>query len=209
VQLKKVSSDTKIEETVLMGMTVSTPFLSKIRSVISESFFTSSYAQTVCEWILGYFDKNLKAPMGTLEKIFESKKDSLGREDIMVIVKLLERMSDIYSDLEDVDDDFLFQTAMPFIEKRELELKMDKAAGLISQGEFKEAREILETPPKTVAFEDVPESPVNDELVEKVLFSEHNYVFEYGGALGNVIGPLKKKWTIIFQAPMKRGKTQM
>ena len=209
MKLKKVSTETKVEETILMGMTVSTPFISKIRPIITEEFFTSSYTQTVCGWILKYFDKNLKAPLGTLEKIFESKKDSLGREDIMVIVKLLERMSDIYSSLDDVDDEFLLQTALPFIEKRELELKIDKAMGHISQDELKEAREILESPPKSVAFEEVPESPLNDELVDEVLFSEENHVFEYGGALGNVIGPLKKKWTVVFQAPMKRGKTQM
>ena len=162
MKIKKVSNESKLEETILMGMTVSTSFLSKIRPVINNEYFTSSYTQTVCEWILAFFDKNLRAPVSTLEKIFEAKKDGMGREDVMVITKLLERMNDIYSSLDDIDEEFFFQTARPFLEKRELEIKISKAEGLISQNELKEARELLESPPKTLEFEDVPVSVAAD-----------------------------------------------
>ena len=106
MKIKKVSNESKLEETILMGMTVSSSFLSKVRPIISEEFFTSSYTQTVCSWILSFFDKNSRAPVSTLEKIFEAKKDGMGREDIMVVTKLLERMNDIYSSLDDIDEDF-------------------------------------------------------------------------------------------------------
>ena len=209
MKIKKVSNESKLEETILMGMTVSSPFLSKIRPIISEDFFTSSYTQTVCSWILAYFDKNSRSPVSTLEKIFEAKKDDMGREDIMVVTKLLERMNDIYSSLDDIDEDFFFQTAQPFIEKRELEIKIDKASGLIAQNEFKEAKSILEAPPKSVQFDDVPISLTDPTLIEQALYSEEDPTFDYGGALGSIIGPLLKPWMVIFQAPMKRGKTQM
>ena len=209
MKIKKVSNESKLEETILMGMTVSTSFLSKIRPIISEEFFTSSYTQAVSEWILAFFDKNSRAPVSTLEKIFEAKKDGMGREDIMVITKLLERMNDIYSSLDDIDEEFFFQTAQPFIEKRELELKISKAEGLIAQGELKEAKEVLETAPLSVQFEDSPVSLTDPDLVDEALFSEEDPIFDYGGALGNIVGPLLKPWFIIFQAPMKRGKTQM
>ena len=209
MRIKKVSEDSKLEETILMGMTVSTTFLSKIRPVITDEFFTSSYSQTVCEWILKYFDKNLKSPMSTLEKIFEAKKDGMGREDIMVIAKLLERMNEIYSSLEDVDEEFLFQTAQPFLEKRDLELKIAKAEGLIAQDELQEAKALLESPSSTTVFEDEPISLTDPSLIEEALYKEKDPVFDYGGALGEIVGPLQKPWVVIFQAPMKRGKTQM
>ena len=208
MKIKRISSESKLEETILMGMTVSTEFLSKIRPAISEQFFTSSYAQTVCSWILKFFDKNSRVPVSTLEKIFESRKDGMGREDVMVITKLLERMNDIYSSLEDVDEEFFLQTAQPFIEKRELELRIDKAQGLIAQNELKEAREVLETPAQSQVFEDLPVSLTNPDLVDEALFSEEEPLFEFDGALGNIVGPLLKPWVVIFQAPMKRGKTQ-
>lgn len=209
MKIKKVSNESKLEETILMGMTVSTSFLSKIRPVINNEYFTSSYTQTVCEWILAFFDKNLRAPVSTLEKIFEAKKDGMGREDVMVITKLLERMNDIYSSLDDIDEEFFFQTARPFLEKRELEIKISKAEGLISQNELKEARELLESPPKTLEFEDAPVSLTDPELVDQALFAEEDPIFDYGGALGEIVGPLLKPWFIVLQAPMKRGKTQL
>ncbi len=209
MKIKKVSNESKLEETILMGMTVSTAFLSKVRPVISEEFFTSSYTQTVCEWIINFFDKNSRAPASTLEKIFESKKDDMGREDILVINKLLERMNDIYSSLEDIDEEFFFQVSQPFIEKRELEIKIKKAEGLIAQNELKEAKELLESPPKSARFDTVPISLTDPDLVDKALFAEEDPVFDFGGALGEIVGPLLKPWFIVVQAPMKRGKTQM
>lgn len=209
MKIKKVSNESKLEETILMGMTVSTPFLSRIRPVINHEFFTSSYTQTVCEWILAFFDRNLRAPASTLEKIFEAKKDDMGREDIMVVTKLLERMNDIYSSLDDIDEEFFFQTAQPFIEKRELEIKITKAEGLIAQNELKEARTLLESPSKTIAFEDSPVSLTDPDLVDQALFAEEDPVFDFGGALGEIFGPLLKPWFVVLQAPMKRGKTQM
>lgn len=209
MRIKKVSEESKLEETILMGMTVSTEFLSKIRPVIEEDFFTSTYTQTVCQWILKYFDRNLRSPSSTLEKIFESKKSDMGREDVMVIAKLLERMNEIYSSLEDIDEEFLFQTAQPFLEKRELELKIAKVEGLIAQDELQEAKTLMESPCKTAIFEEEPVSLTDAALIEETLYKEKDPVFDFGGALGEIIGPLHKPWVVIFQAPMKRGKTQM
>ena len=45
MRLTKVSEDTRLEETILMGMIVSSEFLADIRPVVDHVFFTSTYTQ--------------------------------------------------------------------------------------------------------------------------------------------------------------------
>ena len=60
MRLTKVSDDVKLEETILMGMIVSSEFLADIRPMVDHAFFTSSYAQELCNWTLDYFDNHQK-----------------------------------------------------------------------------------------------------------------------------------------------------
>ena len=143
MRLTKVSEDTRLEETILMGMIVSSEFLADIRPVVDHIFFTSSYTQELCNWTLDYFDNHQKAPFTMIESIFESKKDSLDREDVSVISGLLQRINKLYTNLEDPNPEFFSKLAVPFFEKRDLQIRLDKANGFLSQGNLEEAKKII------------------------------------------------------------------
>ena len=207
MRLKQVTEDIRLEETILMGMIVSSDFLLSSRNMIDFTFFTSSYTQTVCSWVLDYFDDHQKAPFTMIESIFEAKKDSLDREDISVITKLMDRINSIYTNLEDPNPEFFLKIATPFFEKRELQLKIDKANGLLSQGSVKEAKEVLEETSKISTDTFSPVSPTSSAVVDEAIFSEDTGIVTFPGAVGDMIGPLEKKWMVMLQAPMKRGKT--
>ena len=209
MRLTKVSEDTRLEETILMGMIVSSEFLADIRPVVDHVFFTSSYTQELCNWTLDYFDNHQKAPFTMIESIFESKKDSLDREDVSVIAGLLQRINKLYTNLEDPNPEFFSKLAVPFFEKRDLQIRLDKANGFLSQGNLEEAKNALEEK-RTVQIEEFePVSPTQDSLVNAAIFSEASGCLILPGAVGEMIGPLEKKWFVAVQAPMKRGKTQI
>lgn len=207
MRLKKATTETRLEETILMGMIVSTDLLLELRSLIDSNYFTSTYSQTVCNWILDYFDAHQKAPYNMLESIFESKKDLLDREDVSVIAKLFERMNKLYADMENPSADFFRDLSLPFFEKRELELKIEKAQGFLAQGEIEQAKDTIFQPSKVEIVNFCPISPTSTSIIEEAFFQQEDAVLNLPGAVGNLLGPLNKKWMVMIQAPMKRGKT--
>ena len=127
MKLKRVTEEVRLEETILMGMIVFSDFLSDIRGIVDSSYFTSTYSQTVCNWILDYFDAHQSAPSNMIESIFESKTDQLDREDIAVIAKLFERINGMYTDMENPNDDFFDDLYVQFRVKRVFATRMVNA----------------------------------------------------------------------------------
>ena len=209
MKLKRVTEEVRLEETILMGMIVFSDFLSDIRGIVDSSYFTSTYSQTVCNWILDYFDAHQSAPSNMIESIFESKKDQLDREDIAVIAKLFERINGMYTDMENPNDDFFLKLALPFFEKRELSLKMEKAQGFLAQGDVEQAKTLLAEHSTVEINEYEPVSPTSQEVISNALFTNSESLLELPGAVGKMIGPVKPGWLWAVQAPMKRGKTHI
>ena len=92
----KEENSAKTEEFILLGMITSTELLTTIKNIKKE-YFTNSYSQTVCEWILKYFAKHGRAPEVTISSIFNAKKAKLDREDEMVILKMFQRIESEYN----------------------------------------------------------------------------------------------------------------
>lgn len=207
MKVDMIGNSIKLEETVLLGLSISSEFMSSVRNLVSPEIFTNDHTKLVCKWIIEYYDSFHKAPGGNnLFRSFEAT-DGIGREDQMVIKKLFERMDNLSGDIGEDDLEWFIQKAKPFFYKRELELKMEKAAALVSQDSLTEAEKLLAEPSKTFIGVE-PESPTSDKAVMEALFEEEDSVFQFPGKLGELMGPLSKPWFIIFQAPMKRGKTQ-
>ena len=209
MRVKAVNS-AKIEEFILMGMITSTELLTEIKTIKPE-YFTSSYTQTVCDWILKYFKKHGKAPEVTISSIFNAKKAGLDKEEEMVILKMFQRIEEQFSIQKQTNSQYLIDEAKKYFEKREMEVRIEKVQGLLSMDKVKEAKEEFEKPSEFssifVNIDDV--DPLSPERVEKALSKEEEYIFKFPGAVGEIIGDCKRKWTIAFQAPMKRGKSQM
>ena len=206
----KEENSAKTEEFILLGMITSTELLTTIKNIKKE-YFTNSYSQTVCEWILKYFGKHGRAPEVTISSIFNAKKAKLDREDEMVILKMFQRIESEYNIQKQTNSQFLIDQTRKYFEKREMEIKIDKVQGFISLGKVKEAKEEFEKPSDfNVSIIDIDKvDPLSPERVEKALFSENEFVFQFPGAVGEIMGPCKRKWSVVFQAPMKRGKSQM
>ena len=209
MRIKDITKEVKLEEAILMSMMASSNFLAKLRNSINQEYFTSSYGQEVCEWLFDYYDDHKKAPGQTLIKIFESKKDRFGREDANVIERLIHRMGELYDSEDDLDEEWIIKMSKPFFEKRELELKIEEATKLVNKGDIQEAKTVLDLSSALASVEVEPVSLTDSFVLETALSDEDDPVFSFDGGLGNVIGPLQKPWMVIFQAPMKRGKTQI
>ena len=144
MRVKAVNS-AKIEEFILMGMITSTELLTEIKTIKLE-YFTSSYTQTVCDWILKYFKKHGKAPEVTISSIFNAKKAGLDKEEEMVILKMFQRIEEQFSIQKQTNSQYLIDEAKKYFEKREMEVRIEKVQGLLSMDKVKEAKEEFEKP---------------------------------------------------------------
>ncbi len=209
MRVKAVNS-AKIEEFILMGMITSTELLTSLYPIKKE-YFTSSYTQIVCEWVLKYFKKHNKAPEVTISSIFNAKKSSLDKEEEMVILKMFQRIEEQFAIQKQTNSEYLIDEAKKYFEKREMEIKVEKITGLLSMDDVKGAKEELEKPSNfnSIIIDDENCDPLSEKRVEKALFSESECLFRFPGAVGDIIGDCRRKWSVMFQAPMKRGKSQM
>ena len=107
MRIRKV--DRKIERHILIGMIVSTNYLSFISTKIDKHDLQNSYASIVAGWCLDYFKKYEKAPGKHIQEIFEyhNKKEEIGDNEVDMIEKLLEEISEQYSEQDDINVDFL------------------------------------------------------------------------------------------------------
>ena len=68
--ISEVKTDKHIERRIIIGMIVSTDYLSRIRKLWNPQFFTSEAARILSTWCIEYFDKYGKAPQNDIDDIF-------------------------------------------------------------------------------------------------------------------------------------------
>ena len=71
--ISEVKTDKHIERRIIIGMIVSTDYLSRIRKLWNPQFFTSEAARILSTWCIEYFDKYGKAPQNDIDDIFCDK----------------------------------------------------------------------------------------------------------------------------------------
>lgn len=189
-------------------MIVSDEFFSGIRSVVKPEYFSSTYTSRVCEWCLDYYQQNGSVPFTDIFHIFEAEKDSLPREDTLVLSALFERISESYDTDENFNHQYLLHSiTIPYFEKREVELRATKALGFIQKDDVESAKNILNEPMRLRESAIQIVNPFEPSYVEEAIFSQEEPLFQLQGALGKLLGPIQEGWFINLQGAMKRGKS--
>jgi hypothetical protein len=201
--------NTKTEELILTGMIVSDEFFSGIRSVVKVEYFANSYTSKVAEWCIDYYQENGSVPFDNIHHIFEAEKDKLPREDIQVLSALFERIGEVYSEN---DENFnhqylLFTVTIPYFERREVEIRAQKALGYIAKDDIESAKNVMNEPLRLRESAIKIVNPFEEANVEEAIFSNEDPLFQLPGALGRLLGPIQEGWLINLQGAMKRGKS--
>ena len=197
--------DLSIERRVLSNLIMSTPLLSKIRTIGDPSMFESTPSRAVATWVWEFFDRTGDAPGKAIKDIYIRRHRELREADAELVSVFLETCSDEWlptndKQAEDMAVSYLQERALAMLHERigRALSSHDTSAGFLAVAEFQrpnvrvkesvsifsDARQIAQ------AFDDTEES-----------------VFQFPGELGHVLGPFATDDFIAYIAPPKRGKT--
>lgn len=201
--------DGTLEKRIITSMIVSNRCISEIEKIFKPEYFQNSFARTVAEWCIKYFSVYKKAPLATINDIYENEKAFLKEDDAKVIFDLLQDISDKYSPSSSFNSDYAIDQAYEYFDFQDLRQTIRDAQALLERGDKSRAKLVLAEHNKVERITSKWINPFCDEEVDK-FFQKRDDVSEFfklNGYLGEFMGNMKPKWLVGITAPFKRGKT--
>lgn len=207
---RKVISSS-VEKQIVTAMIVSTEFLSRTVPIIDLDFFVNDYARTVASWVLEYYNAYRKAPESDIQKIYEVNKDRVDKTNAELIASFLHKISKDYTEGQGTNDEFVYDNTLKYFDHRDMELRSNKVLSLLSLGRDEEAKEIMNKRTDLTKAVSGWETVFDRETIIKTYDEEEtrNALFKMPGALGEMIGYIRRGWLIGILGGFKIGKTWM
>jgi replicative DNA helicase len=205
-KVKKASNE-QIEELIVVGLILDTRFAQRIVKKINTEHISSRHLRILCQWCLNYVSKYGKAPKREIEEIFEVESSQIDEDKADQIKSVLESLSERYTD-KTANTEYVYNQAIAYLDKQEILIRARNSIQLAEKGLVDKARnEIREY---NEIRKDLTDNGVflTPENFYRIIDSENDTgIMRLPGALGNLIGGLKRGWLVSFIGPMKRGKT--
>ena len=201
---KKIS--TEKEKDLMIGLISDTRFCREILPVMKRELLQVEQFKVIFEWVDGYFKKYDSAPGENIEKIYVSQRSKIDPILGENIEKFLRELSVKLEGMESFSTDYFADQSVIYLKERNLQLMTTRVQGLLDLGEVEEAEHLITSYHKVAKSTSRWVNPLSEEFVDSVLLKEEEYLFEFPGAVGELIGKLKRKQFIALLAPMKRGK---
>ena len=202
--------DGGLERRITTGMIVNDRFLRDIQLIYSSDYMLIPFAKTVASWCLSYYKQYQKAPGRHIRDIFEVEtKNGLNPDQADLIATFLASISEEYENSEQLNVDYLLTQAENHFKQQSLKALSDDILALVSQGEVKEAEELLTQFKRVERPQSKGINPfTNKEAIYRAVEKrEENILFKLPGALGHFLGPIERSTFTGILAPEKRGKT--
>jgi hypothetical protein len=207
MRIRRTEIDIEDEKNLIIGLIVSTHFCKTFLPIIKKEYLRNDYSWTITRWIIEYYNQYEEAPNKNIQDIYNVKKEHLDETLAEIIGKFLKGLSDLYEQSERFNEIYLSDRVSSYLRKRSLISLRDRITGHITIGDVEEGEIEIANYKKVVRATSDWENPFEDKNVEEVLLKEHQYLMHLPGALGEIIGPLKRTWFVALMGPMKRGKT--
>lgn len=209
MKLKRRRIDSSTEKKILTGMIVSTRYLKDIQPLIDLAYFQNSYAQTVAEWVLEFYDAYEMAPFHHIQDIYtvEQEKQTMKEEEEEIISKLLTEISQKYELEQGLNIPYLTDKTTDYFKRRELEITAGNLKVLLAKGDIQEAEKQIEKYRKVQKLTSNWINPLNDEEITKTFLYSDETFFTFPGKLGEFLGAFERGWLVGVAGPYKRGKT--
>ena len=207
--------DKFLERRVVIGMIVSTDYLSMIRKFWNVDFFNSIICKTISSWVVEYYDKYRKAPKKDIENMFYDKliKNQVSKDLAEEFEEdFLPNLVDEYDREDKFNSAYLYDQTIDFFKAQQLRLHNEQIENLLNQGRTEEAEELAKSFKPTVLDKtsvglEIP----SEEALEKIERAFNNklvQVITYPDALGQMWNDhLVRGGFIGLLGPEKRGKT--
>ena len=210
--------DTTIERRIIIGMVVSTEYLSGIKPWWDSDFIASEVAYRLSEWIWEYYNEYQEAPFKNIEDIYLEKRHALP-DDVSEEIKnaILPSLSLEFDRLREHDKfnvDYLLDRSVEYFRQRHLEIHNEHERRLLLEGKQDEAEKLRTSYMPLVSENDEDYDGIymgSEESIEMIgqAFSEKDEaLIKFPGPFGDLIeNQLCRDAFVAFLAPEKRGKS--
>ncbi len=202
---KVIESST--EDKIVIGMVMSAKFLRETLPIYNPDYLKNSFARIICAWCLDYYEAYEKAPREQIKHIFDIEKQTLEDADAKIVELFLVKLSKLYSEEQNVNEDYFIDTAIPYFKGRELEIRSERVQKLLAFGKIEEAEaELLQY--KQIAKQTSEwYSPFDQKEVMDSFDDRSQSILHLPGQFGNFIGSLERGWLVSVVGGFKKGKT--
>lgn len=206
MKVTRRSVDTTLERQIIAYCITNDTYLGEVVRLADPSWFQASHSQITFRWCAEYYHNYKKAPNDNIKDIYLQYRTTLEDEDADTIGTFLQSISDMDTEIQNVE--YAINTAKDYLRLRSLELLNKSLTDTISNRDLLEAERLLTTYNKV---ERIKTSAVdifdNTEAVVNAFSMEDEILFELDGAFGKMLGPVKRSDFIAFMGPPKRGKS--
>lgn len=201
--------DGDIEKRIITGLIVDTKFCRDAIPILRNKYFQIDYAKRVASWIQDYYKKYKKAPGKDIQSIFQAEEKFLKPADVGIIEEFLKELSNQYEQDSNFNSEYLLDQTYKYAETRSYEILKEQIEGCLLQGKIDKAGDAIRNFNKVAKEISRWVNPFEKEEVNKTLDDDSaDNLFKLPGALGQLIGMLKREWLIAVMGPMKRGKCE-
>ncbi len=208
--LRRRVIDNSIEDRILTGMIVSTPFCRDIKKIYRKEYFVNPYAQVVAKWCQDYFQRYKDAPSGKIQDIFHIEKENIKEADADIISAFLTKISAQFEQEESFNEDYIFDEAEKYFKKRSMKITVDNVSAYLELNKIAEAEQEIRKYREVAKESSGWIDPFAEEEVKKYFLDEQDkshLLFQLPGSLGEMIGPFERGMLFSIFAPVKRGKS--
>ena len=196
-----------IEKRIVTGLIVDNKFCREAVPILRPKYFQIDYTRKVAQWVADYWKKYKKAPGKDIQAIFQAEEKILKPAEAGIIEEFLKEISSQYENDVNFNAEYLLDQTYKYSESRSYEILKDQIEGSLLQGKLDKAAEAIRGFNKVARETSRWVNPFDKAEVDKTLDDDaSDNLFRLPGALGELIGTLKREWLIAVMGPMKRGK---
>lgn len=196
------------EQMVAIGMIVSDVLLAKMQNIFNPDFFINDSLRTICLWCMKYYKKYEIAPKQHIQDIYDEHKFVIDKAKAELINEFLGMLSKRFIDFEEpVNDDYFINRTLKYFTKRALIVQNQKTSMLLELDKVDEAEEEIVKYKKFCVDISPAENPLQEEVLRKVFAVKDIPLFQFPGALGEMIGPIERGFLVGILGIFKRGKS--
>lgn len=202
--------DQEAEVRLATGIIVSDTVCRRLIPILNPDLLKVPYIRMLAQWVINYYKMYEKPPNHHIRDIFEREKRRLDLADAGLMEEFLSKLSDDYVDQMGFNPDYIIDRSLEYLEERGLETLAEGIEENVKGGRLDRARRMV-TEYKKVAQGTSRWINIFDitEVGPLLHQAQDDYLFEYPGALGKLVGPFNRGNFCAILAPIKRGKTWM
>lgn len=208
MKITENKTDLTTERLIVTGLIVSEDFTKTIRPIFKSDLLNSSFAKTVSNWCISYYDEYGTVPNRTIEDLYNAKEYSLDDNTAIAIERFLDSISKEY-DRKKFNYKYYCTVSEKYLRTQNLKNLYNRGRGHLNNGQLEKAEDELNSFDQVRIIESEGFDLFRDaELFRTLLHDlEKNVVFRFKGKLGNIISDSSRGELVAFSGPEKRGKS--